>query len=217
MLLLRWAFDCTNWEPTSEVVHIYFILGPAGDCLLMRFVSPLPPSLLQEWEFCLGCVGLAEAARIRRFRFRKDAKLAMAGRLLLLQAAARLLRLPSPQLARFERSPRGRPVLVWIHFGRLSPLGWLLIDSGLWQVNPVPEGLSCATLDLNISHHGSWVVLAAEGDAEVGVDVVAYEHHQDHSGFLASFETQVRFQIIEGLGFEYGLTPPLCPLEAVAR
>ncbi len=77
---LRWAFRAGSWQPTREV----------GDALGSRAGRPsrppgFPPFISfchhacppQEWLHAAGCVQATEEARIGRFYFANDARMAM--------------------------------------------------------------------------------------------------------------------------------------------
>uniref|UniRef100_A0A3Q2NUJ7 L-aminoadipate-semialdehyde dehydrogenase-phosphopantetheinyl transferase n=1 Tax=Fundulus heteroclitus TaxID=8078 RepID=A0A3Q2NUJ7_FUNHE len=113
---VRWAFRCGSWTPSRS-----------------------------EWLFAARCVQREEKDRIGQFVFAKDAKSAMAGRLLLRKFVCERMGIPWSQV-RLERSPRGKPCLA---------------DT----VNP-------HTFCFNISHQGDYAVLAAQQGAQVGVDVM---------------------------------------------
>jgi 4'-phosphopantetheinyl transferase len=97
-----------------------------------------------------------EQKRIMRFRFEIDAKRALIGRLLIRHAICLLFpHVPFTQIA-LGRTERNRP--FWI----LSPE-----QRQLWQV---PR-----TFDVNISHHGDWVIVVADTRFHVGCDVTTVE------------------------------------------
>ncbi|XP_039986679.1 L-aminoadipate-semialdehyde dehydrogenase-phosphopantetheinyl transferase [Xiphias gladius] len=118
---VRWAFRCGSWTPSR------------GD-----------------WLFAARCIQKEEKDRIGQFMFAKDAKSAMAGRLLLRRFVFERMGVPWSEI-RLERSPRGKPYLA-------APLK-VSSDSGLaWS--------------FNLSHQGDYAVLAAEQGAQVGVDIM---------------------------------------------
>ena len=108
-----------------------------------------------EWQSLLSLMSEPEKARIARFIFRKDAKLALYGRLLIHHACARVLRL-APRAQLLDRTTDGKPFLLNPGAGALSP--------------------ACAARlrhwNFNVSHDGDWVVLAAHPGLLVGIDVV---------------------------------------------
>ena len=149
--LLLWAVDVGDWEPSAD-----------------------------EWTRCLEALGTAagaeeERARIGRFRrplrptgdapetvwlegrANPDARHALVGRLLLVAAARALV--PGTRAIPCARTPHGRP-----HYVR----AWL---EGVQQQQQ--QGWWCP--NANVSHHGRWVVLAADTCAVVGVDVLRRE------------------------------------------
>ncbi|XP_077398194.1 L-aminoadipate-semialdehyde dehydrogenase-phosphopantetheinyl transferase isoform X2 [Festucalex cinctus] len=121
---VRWAFRCGSWTP-----------GRA------------------DWLFAARCVQPEEKDRIGKFVFAKDAKSAMAGRLLLRRFVCEKMHIPWAHI-RLERSPRGKPYLA-------APL----------QASP-DSGTEPQTWSFNISHQGDYAVLAAEKGMQVGVDVM---------------------------------------------
>ncbi|XP_077423070.1 L-aminoadipate-semialdehyde dehydrogenase-phosphopantetheinyl transferase [Vanacampus margaritifer] len=119
---VRWAFRCGSWTP-----------GRA------------------DWLFAARCVQPEEKDRIAKFVFARDAKSAMAGRLLLRSFVCEKMHIPWAHI-RLERSPRGKPYLA-------APL----------QASP---DLGTQTWSFNISHQGDYAVLAAEKGMQVGVDIM---------------------------------------------
>ncbi|XP_024865077.1 L-aminoadipate-semialdehyde dehydrogenase-phosphopantetheinyl transferase isoform X2 [Kryptolebias marmoratus] len=116
---VRWAFRCGSWTPSRS-----------------------------EWLLAACCVQPEEKERIGQFVFAKDAKSAMAGRLLLRKLVCERMGIPWSEI-RLERSPRGKPFLA-------APVK-VSSDSG-WS--------------FNLSHQGDYAVLAAEQGLQVGVDVM---------------------------------------------
>ncbi|KAM9801178.1 L-aminoadipate-semialdehyde dehydrogenase-phosphopantetheinyl transferase [Neosynchiropus ocellatus] len=114
---VRWAFRCSSWVPSRS-----------------------------DWLFAARCVQPEEKERIGQFLFAKDAKSAMAGRLLLRKFVCDKMRVPWSEV-HLERSPRGKPYLA-------APVE----DSKHWS--------------FNISHQGDYAVLAAEQGLQVGVDIM---------------------------------------------
>ncbi|XP_015268375.1 PREDICTED: L-aminoadipate-semialdehyde dehydrogenase-phosphopantetheinyl transferase isoform X3 [Gekko japonicus] len=115
---VRWAFSYASWVPCRE------------DWLLaMRLVQP------------------EEKERIGQFVFARDAKAAMAGRLLIRKLIAEKLNIPWNEI-RLERTSKGKPVLANDISSNRSPFNF------------------------NVSHQGSYAVLAAEPDRQVGIDVM---------------------------------------------
>uniref|UniRef100_UPI0037E8CDF1 L-aminoadipate-semialdehyde dehydrogenase-phosphopantetheinyl transferase n=1 Tax=Semicossyphus pulcher TaxID=241346 RepID=UPI0037E8CDF1 len=119
---VRWAFRCGSWTPSRS-----------------------------EWLFAARCIQREEKDRIGQFVFAKDAKSAMAGRLLLRRFVCERMGIPWSEI-RLERSPKGKPYLA-------APL----------KINSCPEPLAWS---FNVSHQGDYAVLAAEQGMQVGVDVM---------------------------------------------
>lgn len=117
---VRWAFRCGSWTPTRS-----------------------------EWLFASRCVQPEEKERIGQFVFTKDAKSAMAGRLMLRKFVCEKISVPWSHI-RLERSPKGKPFLA----------------------APSQVGPASLTWSFNLSHQGDYAVLAAEQGAQVGVDVM---------------------------------------------
>ncbi|XP_037124112.1 L-aminoadipate-semialdehyde dehydrogenase-phosphopantetheinyl transferase isoform X1 [Syngnathus acus] len=121
---VRWAFRCASWTP-----------GRA------------------DWLFAARCIQPEEKDRIGKFVFAKDAKSAMAGRLLLRRFVCERMHIPWTHIC-LKRSPRGKPYVV-------APL----------QVSP-DLGVGPQTWNFNISHQGDYAVLAAEKGMQVGIDIM---------------------------------------------
>ncbi|XP_070762471.1 L-aminoadipate-semialdehyde dehydrogenase-phosphopantetheinyl transferase [Enoplosus armatus] len=121
---VRWAFRCGSWTPSRS-----------------------------DWLFAARCIQREEKDRIGQFVFVKDAKSAMAGRLLLRRFVCERMGIPWSDI-RLERSPRGKPYLA-------APLK---VSSDL---GPEPPAWS-----FNLSHQGDYAVLAAEQGMQVGVDIM---------------------------------------------
>ncbi|KPP74221.1 L-aminoadipate-semialdehyde dehydrogenase-phosphopantetheinyl transferase-like [Scleropages formosus] len=115
----RWAFRCGSWTPSRR-----------------------------EWLFAARCVQREEKERIGRFVFAKDAKAAMAGRLLIRKLLCEKMGVTWDEI-HLERTAKGKPFLA-------SPAP--LSPSDRWS--------------FNISHQGDFAVLAAECGLQVGVDVM---------------------------------------------
>ncbi|XP_035241082.1 L-aminoadipate-semialdehyde dehydrogenase-phosphopantetheinyl transferase isoform X2 [Anguilla anguilla] len=114
---VRWAFRCGSWTPCPT-----------------------------EWLFAARCVQSEEKERIGKFVFAKDAKLAMAGRLLMRKLISERMGISWDHI-RLERTAKGKPFLV----------------------NPPSSELH--RWNFNVSHQGDFAVLAAEQGWLVGVDV----------------------------------------------
>ncbi|KAB5550081.1 hypothetical protein PHYPO_G00049610 [Pangasianodon hypophthalmus] len=115
----RWAFRCGAWSPSRA-----------------------------EWLLAARCVQPEERERIGQFMFSRDAKAAMAGRLLIRKLVCVKMGLPWDGF-RLDRTTRGKPYLA----------------------HP-SSGTSSAPWSFNISHQGDFAVLAAERGRQVGVDVM---------------------------------------------
>eukprot|EP00117_Sycon_ciliatum_P036111 scpid77668/ scgid2796/ L-aminoadipate-semialdehyde dehydrogenase-phosphopantetheinyl transferase; 4&apos; Alpha-aminoadipic semialdehyde dehydrogenase-phosphopantetheinyl transferase len=99
----------------------------------------------EEWLKACASVQLEECHRVSQFCYKRDAKASLVGRLLLRKAVSSLLGIPYKEII-FNRTAAGKPFLM---------------NSG------VPAGFS-----VNISHQGSFTVLAAEIDRQVGIDTM---------------------------------------------
>ncbi|KAF7250791.1 L-aminoadipate-semialdehyde dehydrogenase-phosphopantetheinyl transferase [Varanus komodoensis] len=118
METVRWAFSYSAWVPCRE------------DWLLaMRLVQP------------------EEKERIEQFVFCRDAKAAMAGRLLIRKVIAEKLNIPWNKI-QLHRTSKGKPFLA----------------------NDLSHSQS--SFSFNVSHHGNYSVLAAESDCQVGIDIM---------------------------------------------
>lgn len=131
--MIKWAFNFRAWQPTRS-----------------------------EWMFCGQCIQSEEKDRIQRFVFKKDAKAAMIGRLLIRKAIADCLHLPYKEI-KLGRTEKGKPFLE----------------------NPGQENFS-----FNVSHHGDYAVLAASKDGLVGVDVMKYEVKSSVPNFFHTMRRQ---------------------------
>ncbi|XP_069825851.1 L-aminoadipate-semialdehyde dehydrogenase-phosphopantetheinyl transferase [Dendropsophus ebraccatus] len=118
---VRWAFPCARWTPGRD-----------------------------DWLLCARCVQPEEQQRIAHFMFTRDAKAAMAGRLLIRKLIAEKLHIPWDKI-QLDRTAKGKPFLV----------------SG------VPPQLP--NFNFNVSHQGDYAVLAAEPELQVGVDIMKTE------------------------------------------
>ncbi|KAM8975984.1 L-aminoadipate-semialdehyde dehydrogenase-phosphopantetheinyl transferase [Pelodytes ibericus] len=115
---VRWAFLCGAWAPTRE-----------------------------EWLLCARCVQPEEKQRIGQFMFTRDAKAAMAGRLLIRKLIAEKLHIPWNNIL-LQRTAKGKPFLA----------------KGIPTQHP--------NFNFNVSHQGDYAVLAAEPDLQVGIDIM---------------------------------------------
>ncbi len=125
-------------------------------CLLWAFkVGSWEPENAAEWLLAMEAIQKDEGKKAARFLFRDDMKTKVIGRLMLRQAALRLLR----------RTEIGRDS-TWrtLDFGRTEKgKPYLTLDLG------------SEAFGLNISHHGDYVVLAATCSPLCGVDVMKNE------------------------------------------
>jgi len=115
----------------------------------------------------MGLQPIEERQRISRFHFKKDAKLALAGRTLLQHAASTALNQPFGMIL-FGRTAEGKPYVKGPDDGR-HVMPWY---------------------NLNLSHHGSWAVVAAEESCLVGTDVMTVKPQrmgEDAETFLNDF------------------------------
>ncbi|XP_078682625.1 L-aminoadipate-semialdehyde dehydrogenase-phosphopantetheinyl transferase-like [Branchiostoma floridae x Branchiostoma belcheri] len=135
---IRWAVKTGLWQPSRE-----------------------------EWLLAARCVQQEEKDRINKFVFAKDAKYAMAGRLLIRKAVSDRLGLPWKDI-RLGRTEKGKPYLT----------------------NTV--GADHALFSFNVSHSGDYAVLAAEQEHTVGVDVmkIDYPNRGDVPEFFRTMRRQ---------------------------
>lgn len=105
---------------------------------------------VSDWVTAGQCVQPEEKERIGRFVFKKDAKSSMIGRLMLRKMLHRVTKIPYNEI-KLGRTEKGKPYLQ----------------------NNLPN--ECEHLSFNVSHHGDYVVLVAEEDAQVGIDVMKLE------------------------------------------
>ncbi|XP_072562836.1 L-aminoadipate-semialdehyde dehydrogenase-phosphopantetheinyl transferase [Paramormyrops kingsleyae] len=151
----RWAFRCGSWTPSSG-----------------------------QWLFAARCIQREEKERIGRFMFARDAKFAMAGRLLMRKLISEKMAVPWNEVC-LERTPKGKPFLA----------------------RPAPPSAT-RSYSFNISHQGDFAVLAAERGLQVGVDVM--KTSRPGSGSVPHFFHIMRRQftdhewaVIQGAGSEW--------------
>ncbi|EDL85226.1 aminoadipate-semialdehyde dehydrogenase-phosphopantetheinyl transferase (predicted), isoform CRA_c [Rattus norvegicus] len=120
---VRWAFSCGTWLPS-----------PAEWLLAVRSIQP------------------EEKERIGQFVFARDAKAALAGRLMIRKLVAEKLNIPWDHI-RLQRTSKGKPILAK--------------DT----LNPYPN------FNFNISHQGDYTVLAAEPELQVGTERKLHKSH----------------------------------------
>lgn len=122
----RLAFNCNMWHPTKH-----------------------------DWLLVASFIQQEEKERIGKFHFKRDAKCAMAGRLLITNFITTVTGLPWSDI-KIDREEHGKPVYRS-------------------YVNQNDE----LKIDFNISHHGHYTVLAGEvssSDTKVGIDVMRYQY-----------------------------------------
>uniref|UniRef100_A0A8D0G0E8 L-aminoadipate-semialdehyde dehydrogenase-phosphopantetheinyl transferase n=1 Tax=Strix occidentalis caurina TaxID=311401 RepID=A0A8D0G0E8_STROC len=115
---VRWAFPCAAWRPCR-----------------------------QEWLLAARLVQPEEKDRIGQFAFARDAKAALAGRLLIRKLIAEKLCIPWNEI-HLQRTSKGKPFLANNVFGIYS------------------------NYNFNVSHQGDYAVLAAEPELQVGIDIM---------------------------------------------
>ena len=108
-----------------------------------------------EYERALALVSEEEQKRISKFYFRKDAKTALIGRLILNTMVSKAAKVRNSEIV-WRRTDKGKPYL----------------DQDWWD--EVSEDTEFAPLSYNISHSGDWVVGACELNTPVGIDVNDY-------------------------------------------
>ncbi|XP_025084968.1 L-aminoadipate-semialdehyde dehydrogenase-phosphopantetheinyl transferase-like isoform X2 [Pomacea canaliculata] len=121
-----------------------------------------------EWLLAAQCIQPEEKERIGRFFFKKDAKLAVVGRLLIRAAVSSMMGLPYGQI-KLSRTEKGKPYI-------------------LNQPNGKTPSNRC---NFNISHQGDYVVLAAEAQKLIGIDVMKVEWPRS-TGIQDFFRTMER-------------------------
>ncbi|NWX87986.1 ADPPT transferase, partial [Nothoprocta ornata] len=115
---VRWAFPCGAWRPRRD-----------------------------EWLLAARLVQREERERLGRFVFARDAKAALAGRLLIRKLIAEKLHIPWNEIC-LQRTSKGKPFLA----------------------NDIPSAHS--NYNFNVSHQGDYAVLAAEPELQVGIDIM---------------------------------------------
>ncbi|XP_025913618.1 L-aminoadipate-semialdehyde dehydrogenase-phosphopantetheinyl transferase isoform X1 [Apteryx rowi] len=115
---VRWAFPCAAWRPRRE-----------------------------EWLLAARLVQPEEKDRIGQFVFARDAKAALAGRLLIRKLIAEKLHIPWNEIC-LQRTSKGKPFLA----SNMSS--------------------TCSNYNFNVSHQGDYAVLAAEPELQVGIDIM---------------------------------------------
>ncbi|XP_020615711.1 L-aminoadipate-semialdehyde dehydrogenase-phosphopantetheinyl transferase-like isoform X1 [Orbicella faveolata] len=122
----------------------------------------------QEWLLGISCVQSEEKDRIMKFVFKKDAKSALIGRLLMRKVISEFTQLPYNEVI-LKRTEKGKPYLA---NDSLEP--------------------SLRNFSFNISHQGDFTVLAAEPLVQVGVDVMktTYPGSSTVPGFFNTMRKQ---------------------------
>lgn len=105
----------------------------------------------ENWTKCLISIQQDERNRLSPYVFKNSIVSSLSGRLLLRRWAHKCLGIEWRDVL-LQRSERGRPYLVW------------------------PEGIARKDVDVNISHQGDWVVLAACEGGVVGSDVMKVQY-----------------------------------------
>lgn len=137
-----------------------------GIRLAFKFGSWKPTK--QEWLLGISCVQSEEKERIMKFVFKKDAKSALIGRLLMRKVISEHLNIPYNDVI-LKRTEKGKPYLA---------------------NDPIKPSLR--NFNFNISHQGDFTVLAAEPLSLVGVDVMktAYPSSSTVPGFFHTMRKQ---------------------------
>jgi len=124
----------------------------------------------------LSLLPAQEKARVERFRFEKDKKLALGSRLMQRMLVHTLFKIPFDRVD-IMRTKAGKPV------AKLPP----------GVTGPGIPGLAC--FNLNVSHHGEFVAIASEPTALVGLDIMDTAERprqkQDSKTFLSHFEDKL--------------------------
>ncbi|XP_064904674.1 L-aminoadipate-semialdehyde dehydrogenase-phosphopantetheinyl transferase isoform X2 [Columba livia] len=115
---VRWAFPCAAWRPCRE-----------------------------EWLLAARLVQPEEKDRIGQFVFARDAKAALAGRLLMRKLVAEKLCIPWNEI-HLQRTSKGKPFLA----------------NNVFSIH--------SSYNFNVSHQGDYAVLAAEPELQVGIDIM---------------------------------------------
>ncbi|NXH12228.1 ADPPT transferase, partial [Bucco capensis] len=118
MASVRWAFPSASWHPCRH-----------------------------EWLLAARLVQPEEKERIGHFVFARDAKAALAGRLLIRKLLAEQLCIPWNEI-HLQRTSKGKPFLA----NKVATL--------------------YPNYNFNVSHQGDYAVLAAEPELQVGVDIM---------------------------------------------
>jgi len=119
---VRWAFNFSCWQPTRD-----------------------------DWQKAICCLQMEERERVNQFVYKKDAKAALAGRLLMRKVIHEKTSIPYRDIS-LGRTENGKPYLLTKLPASVPP-----------------------TFNFNVSHQGDYAVLAAEPYHAVGVDVMKVE------------------------------------------
>lgn len=123
-----------------------------------------------NWVLAAQCIQKEEKERIGKFVFKRDAKSSMIGRLMLRKVIKDITDIPYTEI-KLGRTEKGKPYLQ----------------------NDLP--LSLKTLSFNVSHQGDLVVLAAEKNSTVGIDVMKLDTPRSSS--IPEFFHTMRRQFTE--------------------
>jgi len=123
-----------------------------------------------EWLKASQSVQAEEKQRIGNFIYKRDAKSAMVGRLLMRFGVSKMLGVPYRAL-KFSRTEKGKPFLT----------------------SPVDKITPRCDISFNISHQGDFVVFAAEKERPVGVDImkVEWQRNTTLSKFFDTLDRQL--------------------------
>uniref|UniRef100_A0A977TQI4 holo-[acyl-carrier-protein] synthase n=1 Tax=Amphidinium carterae TaxID=2961 RepID=A0A977TQI4_AMPCA len=103
-----------------------------------------------EFQFLLGLIQeTADREQVTRYKNYDDKKRALMSRLLIRQASASVLQQTSFAALKVARTKGKKPFLA----------------------EPLPHEVEAPNWNVNVSHEGSWVVLASEPQCVVGIDV----------------------------------------------
>lgn len=106
----------------------------------------------REFEHAVSCIQSDEKERLQRFVFRKDVRASLVGRLLMRKFVNEYASLPYDKIT-FVRDEHNRPILK---------------DNSI--------------VSFNVSHHGSYTVLAGEiRNVKIGVDVMTLDYNEGKS------------------------------------
>lgn len=122
----------------------------------------------KEWLLGTSCLQIEEKERIMNFVFKKDAKSALIGRLLMRKVISDFTKIPYNEVI-LKRTEKGKPFLA-----------------------NDPMEPSQRKFNFNISHQGDFTVLAAEPESQVGVDVMktTYPSSSTVPGFFHTMRKQ---------------------------